>query len=37
MDVEIIILNEVRQRKTNIGYYSYVEPKKNETNEPFNK
>ena len=28
MDVEIIILNEVRQRKTNIGYYSYVEPKK---------
>ena len=28
MDLKIIILNEVRQRKTNIGYYSYVEPKK---------
>ena len=38
MDLVIIILNEARQRKTNIGYYSYAEPKKkNNTNEPFNK
>ena len=34
MDVEIIILSEVRQRKTNImGYCSYVESKKKGTNE----
>ena len=35
MDLEIIILSEVRQRKTNIiWYYLYVESnKKNDTNE----
>ena len=34
MDLEIIILSEVNQRKTNIMWYHlYVEPKKNDTNE----
>ena len=28
MDLEIIILNEVRQRETNIIYHLYVESKK---------
>ena len=30
MNLEIIILREVRQRKTNIIYHLYVESKKNE-------
>ena len=34
MDLEMIILHEVRQRKTNIiGYRLYVESKNNGTNE----
>ena len=33
MDLEIIILSEVRQRKTNIIYCLYVESKKKSTNE----
>ena len=33
MDLEIVILSEVRQRKTNIIYALYVESKKNCTNE----
>ena len=33
MDLEIIILSEVRQRKTNIIYHLYVESKKNDTDE----
>ena len=34
MDLEVIILNEVRQRKTNIIlYHLYVESEKNDTNE----
>ena len=34
MDLEILVLNEVGQRKTNIvGYRLYVESKKNYTNE----
>ena len=34
MDLEIIMLSEVRQRKTNIiWYHLYVESKKNDTNE----
>ena len=34
MDLEIIILNKVSQRKTNIVWYHlYVESKKNRTNE----
>ena len=34
MDLEIIILSEVRQRKTNITVdHLYVESKKNDTNE----
>ena len=34
MDLEIITLSEVSQRKTNIiGYHLYVESKKNDTNE----
>ena len=32
MDLEIIILSEVRLRKTNIWYHLYVESKKNDTN-----
>ena len=30
MDLEFIILNEVRQRRTNIWYFLYVECKKKE-------
>ena len=38
MDLEIIILNEVRQRKTNIiRYHLYVESKNNNKNELFYK
>ena len=33
MDLEIIILSEVRQRKTIIIYHLYVESKKNDTNQ----
>ena len=33
MDLEIIILSEISQRKTNIIYHLYVESKKNDTNE----
>ena len=34
MDLEIIVLSEVRQRKTNIiWYHLYVESKENESNE----
>ena len=34
MDLEIVILSEVSQRKTNIIWYRlYVESKKNDTNE----
>ena len=33
MDLEIIILSEVRERKTNICYGLYVEMKKKDTNE----
>ena len=33
MDLEIIILNEVSQRKTNIIYHLYVESQKNDANE----
>ena len=34
MDLEIIVLSEVRQRKTNIMWYHlYVQSKKNDTNE----
>ena len=33
MDLEIIILSEVSQRKTNTIYHLYVESKKNDTNE----
>ena len=33
MELEIIILSEVRQRKTNIWYHLHVESKKNDTNE----
>ena len=32
MDLEIIIISEVRQRKTNIIYHLYVESKRNYTN-----
>ena len=32
MELEIIILSEVRQRKTNIWYHLHVESKKNDTN-----
>ena len=32
MDLEIIILSEVSQRKTNIWYCLYVQSKKNDTN-----
>ena len=37
MDLEIIILSEVIQIKTNIWYHLYVESKKNYTNELTNK
>ena len=38
MDLEIIILSEVRQRKINIiWYHSYVESKNNDTNELIDK
>ena len=33
MDLEMNILNKVRQRKTNIWYHLYMESKKNSTNE----
>ena len=34
MDLEIIIISEISQRKTNIKWYHlYVESKKNDTNE----
>ena len=34
IDLEIIVLSEVRQRKTNIMWYHlYVQSKKNDTNE----
>ena len=33
MDIEIIILSEVRQRKKSIIYHLYVESKKNDMNE----
>ena len=33
MDLEIIMLSEVSQRKTKIIYHLYVESKKNGTNE----
>ena len=36
MDLEIVILSEVRQRKTNIiRYHLYVESKKKGTNETY--
>ena len=38
MDLEIIILSEIRQVKTNIKcYHLYVESKKNDTNEHISK
>ena len=33
MDLQIIILSEVSQTKTNIIYHLYMESKKNDTNE----
>ena len=33
MDLDVIILSEVRQRKTNVRYDLYVEFLKNDTNE----
>ena len=37
MDLEIVILTEVSQRKTKAGYHLYVESLKSSTNRPIHK
>ena len=37
MDLEIVILTEVSQRKTNAAYHLYVESLKRSTNKPIHK